>query len=57
MDKEVILIDHEKRISKLEEGMEAIQKALDTKKLLVYQVLGTILSGVSTAIILNLLIK
>lgn len=56
MKVEEILLDHEKRITKNTTEIEAIKEALNTKKWLFYQIIGTIISGVGTAIVLNLVI-
>jgi hypothetical protein len=51
-----ICINHEKRISKVEQEVKYIKEALDFKRIVLWQILGTTLSGVATSIILTLLL-
>ncbi|MBZ4655848.1 MAG: hypothetical protein JG759_396 [Thermoanaerobacter sp.] len=51
-----LCINHEKRISKVEQEVKYIKNAMDFKRLVIWQILGTTLSGVATSIIITLLL-
>jgi len=51
-----LCINHEKRISKLEQDLANIKQVLNFKRLVIWQILGTTLSGVATSIIITLLL-
>lgn len=52
-----LCINHEKRISKVEQEVKYIKEALDFKRIVLWQILGTTLSGVATSIIITLLLS
>lgn len=52
-----LCINHEKRISKVEQEVKFIKEALNFKRIVLWQILGTTLSGVATSIIITLLLS
>lgn len=56
MNIEETLMDHEKRIAKNEQDIENIKEALNFKKIVTWQILGSVISGSLVAILVQLLI-
>lgn len=55
MNIEETLMDHEKRISKNEQDIANIKEALNFKKIVIWQILGSAISGSLVAILVQLI--
>ena len=48
---------HEERLNSHDKQISELKETINYRKLLIYQILGTILSGVTTSVILNMVLK
>lgn len=52
-----LLAKHDEQIQNNKEQIQEMKEMINMKRLMFYQIIGTILSGVTTSIILNVILK